>query len=68
MGKRKLLVLFVCLANDKSCVHVYLSHPYVTRMYSRLSLNGHLCKKDASLKRTPRVGPRLSLLPLFDSL
>ena len=34
MGKRKLLVLFVYLTNDKSCVHVYLSYPYVTRMYS----------------------------------
>ena len=37
-------------------------------MYSRLSLNGHLYKMDTSLKRTPRVGPCLSLLPLFDSL
>ena len=36
--------------------------------YSRLSLNGHLYKTDTSLKRTPRVGPCLSLLPLFDSL
>ena len=36
--------------------------------YSRLSLNGHLCKTDTSLKRTPTVGPCLSLLPLFDSL
>ena len=25
-------------------------------------------KKDTSVKRTPRVGPYLSLLPLFDSL
>ena len=36
--------------------------------YSRLSLNGHLYKTDTSLKRTPGVGPCLSLLPLFDSL
>ena len=36
--------------------------------YSRLSLNGHLYKMDTSLKRTPNVGPFLSLLPLFDSL
>ena len=36
--------------------------------YSRLSLNGHLYKTDTSVKRTPRVGPCLSLLPLFDSL
>ena len=31
--------------------------------YSRLSLNGHLYKTDTSVKRTPRVGPCLSLLP-----
>ena len=36
--------------------------------YSRLSLNGHLYKTNTSVKRTPRVGPCLSLLPLFDSL
>ena len=36
--------------------------------YSRLSLNGHLYKTDTSLKRTPRVGPYLALLSLFDSL
>ena len=36
--------------------------------YSRLSLNGHLYKMDTSVKRTLRVGPCLSLLPLFDSL
>ena len=36
--------------------------------YSQLSLNGHLYKTDTSVKRTPRVGPCLSLLPLFDSL
>ena len=38
------------------------------RYYSRLSLNGHLYKTDTSLKRTLRVDPWLSLLPLFDSL
>ena len=38
------------------------------RMYSQLSLKGHLYKTDTSVKRTPRVGPCLSLLPLFDSL
>ena len=37
-------------------------------LYSRLSLKGHLYKTDNSVKRTPRVGPCLSLLPLFDSL
>ena len=36
--------------------------------YSQLSLNGHIYKTDTSVKRTPRVGPCLSLLPLFDSL
>ena len=38
------------------------------KVYSRLSLNGHPYKTDTSVKRTPRVGPCLSLLPLFDSL
>ena len=36
--------------------------------YSLLYLNGHLYKTDTSVKRTLRVGPCLSLLPLFDSL
>ena len=36
--------------------------------YSRLSLNGHLSKTDTSVKQTLRVGPCLSLLPLFDFL
>ena len=40
----------------------------ITQRTSRLSLNGHLYKTDTSLKRTPRVGPCLSLLLLFDSL
>lgn len=31
-----------------------------------LSHNGHLFKTETSVKRTPRVGPRLSLFPLFD--
>ena len=37
-------------------------------IYSRLSLNRHLYKTDTSVKQTLRVGPCLSLLPLFDSL
>ena len=40
----------------------------VAYQYSRLSLNGHLYKTDTSVKQTLRVGPCLSLLPLFDSL
>ena len=40
----------------------------VDNNYSRLSLDGHLYKTDTSVKRTPRVGPCLSLLLLFDSL
>ena len=36
--------------------------------YSGLSLNGHLYKTDTPVKRTPRVGPCLSLLPLFGFL
>ena len=42
----------------------YVSHSR-KYMYSRLSLNGHLYKADTSVKRTPRVGPCLSFLPLF---
>ena len=30
--------------------------------------NGHLYKTNTSVKRTPRVGPCLSFLPLFNSL
>ena len=30
--------------------------------------NGHRYKTDTSVKGTPRVGPCLSLFPLFDSL
>ena len=37
-------------------------------LYSGLSLNGHLYKTNIFVKRTPRVGPCLSLLPSFDSL
>ena len=33
---------------------------------SQLSLNGNLYKTDTLLRRTPRVGPCLSLLPLLD--
>ena len=40
----------------------------VESVYSLLSFNGHLYKTDTSVKRTLRVGPCLSLLPLFDSL
>ena len=36
--------------------------------YSQLSLNRHLYKTDTSVEWTSRVGPCLSLLPLFDSL
>ena len=38
------------------------------QLFSRLSLNGHLCKTDTPVKQTPSVGPCLSLLPLLDSL
>ena len=40
----------------------------VESVYSLLSFNRHLYKTDTSVKRTLRVGPCLSLLPLFDSL
>ena len=48
--------------------HNNFSSAPVHGLYSQLSLNGHLNKTDTSVKRTPRVGPSLSLLPLFDSL
>ena len=37
-------------------------------IYSLLSLNGHLYKTNTSVKQTLRVGPSLSLHPLFDPL
>ena len=37
------------------------------KIHIQLSLNGHLYKKDTSLKRTPRFGPCISLLCLVDS-
>ena len=37
-------------------------------LYSQLPLNRHLYKTDTSQKRTPRVGPCLSLLLVVDSL
>ena len=43
-------------------------YDFTTMLYSRLSLNGHLCKMDTLMKQTPRVDPCLSLLPLFHSL
>ena len=36
--------------------------------YNRFSFNGYLYKKDTSVKRTPTIGPCLSLLSLPDSL
>ena len=38
---------------------------YSFDVYSRLSLNGPLYTTDTSVKRTLRVGPCLSLLPLL---
>ena len=46
----------------------WYSWEFLVGVYSRLSLNGHLYKTDTSLKRTPRGGVCLSLLPLFDFL
>ena len=40
----------------------------ISQKYSRPSLNGHLYKTDTSVKRTPRVGPCLSQLAIFDFL
>ena len=38
------------------------------KLYSRLSLNGHLYKTDTSVKRTPREGLCLSIIPEFEFL
>ena len=38
------------------------------KVYSGLSLNGHLYKTNTSVKRTPRVGLCLSIIPEFDFL
>ena len=46
---------------------IILSYPQHNK-YSWLSLDGHLYKKDASVKQPIQVGNCLSLLPLFDSL
>ena len=54
----------VCIVD--SLVQKFDGSPCI--QYSRLSLKGHLYKTDTSVKRTPRVGPFPSLLPLFDSL
>ena len=54
-----------------SIIHLLNNWDQVTEakaIYSQLSLNRHLYKTYTSLKRTPRVGPYLCLLPLFDSL
>ena len=49
-------------------IMLYLESVQQVFRYSRLSLNGHLCKTDTSVKRTVSVGPCLYLLPLFESL
>ena len=46
----------------------YLTINYRTDKYSRLFRDGPLYKTNLSVKRTSRIGPCLSLLPLFDSL
>ena len=47
---------------------VKLRYCFEGNVYSQLSLDRHLYKTDTSVKRTPRVGPCLSLLPLVHSL
>ena len=49
-------------------LYLYVLYDTGLVQYSQLSLNGHLYKTDTSIKPTPRVGPCLSLLPLFDFL
>ena len=73
-----MLLLFLVLFYKSSLGRLSYAHSVIFRdyvmnwepvffKYSRLPLNGHLYKTDTSVKRTPRVGPCLSLLPLFDS-
>ena len=45
---------------------IYLFIQFKFELQSMLTVNSLLT--DTSVKRTPRVGPCLSLLPLFDSL
>lgn len=58
--------------NHKSCSeYFWLMNRYATMVstiYSQHFLNGHLCKKDTSIRQTPWVGPCLALLLLVDSL
>ena len=39
--------------------HVDVQYQNILNIYSQLSLNGHLCKTDTSLRQTPCVGPSL---------
>ena len=50
------------------CLLLLLSLLFYVSLYSRFSLNGHLCETDTSVKRTPGVGPCRCLCPLFDSV
>ena len=61
-------VSFVYFSFSLELPHTTTTKITLASKYSRLSLNGHLYKTDISVKRTPRVGPCLSFLPLFDSL
>ena len=61
-------VSFVYLSFSLELPHTTTTKITLASKYSRLSLNGHLYKTDISVKRTPRVGPCLSFLPLLDSL
>ena len=67
------IVLFTC-----TCMHFILCLMTIAQcnsflnteegLYSQLPLNRHLYKTDTLQKRTPRVGPCLSLLLVVDSL
>ena len=59
------MYMLKCIGLNPSYIYVLISS---LCNYSRLSPSGHLYKTDTSVKWTPRVGPFLSLLPLFDSL
>ena len=58
----------VLQAERIACVADALNLLHRATDYSRLSLNGHLYKKDTTVKRTPWAGPCLCLFPSFDSI
>ena len=63
-----IIIIIIIIKKGSGKFITGISGKSTSRIYSRLSLNRNLYKTDTSVKRTPRVGPCLSLLPLIDSL